>query len=113
MEKWWHERLTEGTLVYGHDVWHSTVTTDDLFDDYIQWCNKLNITRRDTRNIMGVWLRKVCPVGYPKPTREGTGKRRYGYQFPELEVVREHWCRRYGSTAWPKPNTVEEEVEPF
>lgn len=57
--KWWKIRLEEGILQNGQ--WPHMVNVKQLWDDYIHWCDTMNIHRRVTdidmaRRVLAPWL---------------------------------------------------------
>jgi Mesyanzhinovviridae DNA primase len=101
MQEWWLERLQNGRL-------EQTVPCDELVSDYVRACVQYNVSRRGSTIKLGMFLRSVCPAGYPQRVRSPNGIRGYNYVFPPLDELREHWDSLYGDgTTW---TAIEESV---
>lgn len=61
-ERFWHERLSKGTLVDAHKYWKTLVVAEKIYDQYMEFCDSLKIGQgRAGRIAFGVRLRKMCP----------------------------------------------------
>lgn len=61
-ERFWHERLSKGSLVDAHEYWKTLVVAEKLYDQYEEFCDKLKIGQgRAGRVAFGMRLRKMCP----------------------------------------------------
>jgi len=97
MHDWWLWRLEQGTLLDTHDYWEGKVPVNDLIDDYVASLRDFHVNQRGSRIKVGMFLKNVCPDGWPKKTRESSGANRpYYYEFPPLRHCREKWDKLFG-----------------
>ena len=115
IESWWHGRLTDGALLLGQSSYNGTVSTDDLYQDYVMNAKDAGINRRGGSTQLGIFLRNICGEGWPRrkkiltnvtvPTEDGyqieTKKQIRHYIFPSLAMLRSTWDEKYGATDWP------------
>lgn len=58
--KWWKQKLEEGAVGIDNS-WPAEVNQEQLWEDYIRWCDTMKINRRVTptdlqRRVLGPWL---------------------------------------------------------
>lgn len=114
-EEWWFLKLCDSRTLYKAEGWLREASKQEIFDDYIEYAKKLNITRRLSQTALGKFLHRVTPTGYPRSyqkltsvdmmTDGGNMSRRrmrvYYYELPSLDACREIWDQSYGSmTVW-------------
>jgi hypothetical protein len=111
-QQWWIQVLENGAV--GDDSsWQSEVFTEAIFEDYIDYCNTMRITHRQSPTQIGIFLNEYCPgiVGAGKKIRQVeimgedgmTGyvqKRKKFYRMPSLETCRERWEELVGDYEW-------------
>ena len=97
IEKWWYERLSNGTQLGGEastSNWDEWVFTEQLYADYIAFCDRIGTRHRDTPTAMGMTLRKLNQIADKKRIPTGNGKRGWALVFKDLQE-----CRRCFSDA--------------
>lgn len=98
---WWFQKLHDGELLHGHE-W-GCVPFPTLYDDYVTSVQKLGNVRRVSETSFAMVIRKALPAQWPKDSRivpkdapSWNSKRVKHYEFPALEVCREHFERLVG-----------------
>ena len=112
---WWKLRLEEGALLRDQASYECHVKCRDLLEQCAHHLMSYNSNRRGSETQVGLFLRSMCPPGYPKKSREGGGDRQYYYEFPSLLVLRGLWEERQGQPIeWPdQVPQVEQSDMPF
>lgn len=103
-EKFWLEKLISGDIggndtpntdfgrfVSGNEKW-SRVKTSDLYDDYLDFANKLKEQYPLTPTQFGIALKKFCPLMRKKRVTMPDGTRQLYYQPPILEDCRDEFA---------------------
>jgi hypothetical protein len=120
MEGWWYHKLEEGKLMVEHEDWKSTVLSEALTEDYVEYARTFNImSRRGTPTQLGRFLKdKACPW---MQKRQGTGNasigdrvihRPYYFTFPPLKELRDWWDKKFGAVhAWPEVTAMPDKNE--
>ena len=102
-QEWWHYRLKEGALLSHQDEWESTVSCEQLHQDYLLHVRQFQQKYIGNPTRLGRFLSTMCPEDFPVRRRMTSGNSRpYFYIFPELAVCRAHWEELFGPTHWPK-----------
>jgi hypothetical protein len=111
-EAWWYDKLQEGRLLPFHDAWVAEVINHELLADYRMFLRNGGWPMgRSTLQRITKFLRRACPVGWPKSayssgpqTYEGvitTSARPRSYVFPPLDKCRQRWDELMGfKTTW-------------
>ncbi len=101
--KWWKEKLWEGS--FGHDEpWPADVTSDQVFENYIAWCDTQRIMRRLPKITL---TRDVLRPYLGERKRKGDGHVR---PLLPLDKARAAFDEKFGvRTPWPveEPPTSE------
>lgn len=118
-EEWWYDKLAHGQLLGDLDhTWGDRVRRDSLLSNYLTYSQRVGIARRATATALGKFLRRACPPGWPKnaqgveviedySTGDTKRYRPYYYQFPPLQVCRDHWDANFGGPyKWIAPESV-------
>jgi len=104
MHEWWLEKLQA-------DTFETEVPVDELVGDYVRSCVQYNVPRRGSAVKLSMFLRSVCPTGYPRRVRSSKGARRYSLQFPPLHELRVYWDGLYGfQSSWAKEEALGREI---
>ena len=107
IETWWIEKLVSGHLLPGRG-WLIELPVSELVDDYIAEVRRPEASHRGCATAMGRFLQKVCPsIGTSSRkaevvTEAGASciKRVRFYNFPNLEICRMLWDRKFGPMDW-------------
>ena len=100
VQKYWYERLVEGSLRLNNSDdskrhvsdWTGEIYTNDQFDDYLRFAKNLNDRHPLTPQQFGIRLRKMCS-GIKKSRLNIKGSRKYISFFPSLEECRKEFCK--------------------
>jgi phage/plasmid-associated DNA primase len=87
VEKFWFERLMEGTICSDDGDWGEYVVTQNLYDEYIEYCRKIGERFPQTNSQFAKKLRERCPE-IRKRRELVKDNRRYVLYFPPLEECR-------------------------
>ena len=90
-------RFLHHCLVFGHNatdpqafstkrVWLTVVSTEDFYNDYLDWCDRQKITHRMEPRQFGKEVKTA--VGLERTRPWSGGNRQYVYQFPDLGTAR-------------------------
>lgn len=121
-EEWWFRKLRDGRVHEEHESWVRHIQNDALIDDFIEYAEKWNFSRRGNETSLGRFLAKVAPHSEKIQRRttsdvrdrdgrlETKGKRAYFYDFGTLLECRKSWDKIYGKTDWPDPVKLSIEV---
>lgn len=119
--QWWQEKLEEGRLLQNHGDWEKDVQKRMLQNDYVDFCIRAGVLRRQSPVLLGKFLTKVCPAGFPIPHQavadvsvmghmgEELHKRQrtYFYRMPSLGECRAWFDRHFGGPyVWPVEDSV-------
>lgn len=99
-ERWWFGRLQEGRVTsLADDAWPARVTTEDLHQDYLNYCNDLRLhTRRIDRDH---FKKLVLDDVLTKRDRGTKGLRRWTWKLAPLADARRFFDQKKGiETAW-------------
>jgi hypothetical protein len=114
--EWWYTKLMAGSLLQNGDDWMGRVTVDGLHHDYVNYLKDLGLYRRNTKTVLGRFLRKASPLAYPHRRSEvcpdhitGEDRRQSIYLFPSLNSCRGHWDKRFFKGEWVDESVVEKE----
>lgn len=106
-ESWWYNKLVTGAMIENGDQWTQRVPRGQLQFDYVNFLKDLGQQRKNTPTVLGRFLSKVTPAGFPKKKREvmndyitNQEKMLPVYMFPELEACREYWDEHYFKGEW-------------
>ena len=86
VEKFWEDRLYDGSTISDQDVWKNSILCYDLYQDYILFSKKIGNSRPKTMSSFGKNLKNVIPE--IDRQRGTTKKRNYIYILPDLEQCR-------------------------
>lgn len=115
-EQWLFDKLQDGRALPHHTHWHSRVSKDDFYEDYINELKAQGRNFRMGRTAFGKFLNRAMPKPYPVSkqqmtdvaTRDRDGferivrKRVYYYLLPTLQETRAHWDAQFGGPyPWP------------
>lgn len=95
--KFWYEILQRGKF-FDHDLdWANEVYCKKLYEEYVDFCNKLGSRHKKTPSIFGKKLKKLCP-GRDRfqRTMSPDGSRDWYYYFPDLPECRENFEKTIG-----------------
>lgn len=109
-DAWWHVKLVDGEVRDGDGEWKTLVACDQLQDDYINHCRKLNITKRANSTALGILMKQLMPVGFPRKSQRRAKvnvesmdgfqrtvtKRLWFYELPTLQECRDSWTKVHG-----------------
>ena len=115
-EQWWLERLVDGRIAAGASSWETDISKDRVQGDYLAYCERQRIFRRQSPVALGRFLARILPEGYPTTTQRTVDIERqdaYGtvtsvrertafYTFPSLEDCRRAWEDKFGRFRWPE-----------
>jgi phage/plasmid-associated DNA primase len=92
VEKFWYDRLREGTLRKEDDQWKGHVPTEDLYREYIEYAKQIGGHYLLSDSQFGKEVKRLCPqVDKRKPKAEhpscGNGRKNH-YVFPALDECR-------------------------
>lgn len=119
-QEWWYQKLCEGRLNQSHLEWQTTVTKDEVIDDFIDNARRFNVNRRGTATALGRFLMKMVPnldtkqmnANIERVSNEGytfTDKKRcWHYLFPSIEECRKAWELKFGEEDWPEYSITDE-----
>jgi hypothetical protein len=94
VDAWWHGRLSAGTVTSSHVSWVAMAPRDEVYQDYIRYCESVGERRRRSPEEMGIALNKLVPrlsSSRPMMSVDGEQKRVRCYVFPPLDDCREHF----------------------
>ena len=98
VQRWWYQKLNDGSLLATQDEWRTEVPGDPLHEDYAKWIGR---TRdRSTETGLSAALKKLLPKGFPKKRRL---RRVRHWGFPSLKECREHFARNVMKQDIPWP----------
>ena len=86
VEKFWEDRLYDGSTISDQDEWKNSILCYDLYQDYILFSKKIGNSRPKTMSSFGKNLKNVIPE--IERQRGTTKKRNYIYILPDLEQCR-------------------------
>lgn len=90
-EEWWMQCLQECRL--GTEVWHTQPMANEiLWLSYVEHCATVSSYKMVNRYVLGHFLSRVCPDGYPKSGRKRIdGVQARSRQFPPVQLCRASW----------------------
>ena len=92
VQKFWFERLREGTLSRVEPLWKGEIYSDLLYDNYVEFSQKLGEKYRMPASQFGRALRRLCPETQRRrinADRSCGNHRPWALYFPDLERCRE------------------------
>ena len=99
VEKFWEDRLYDGSIISDQNKWKKIVMCSDLHSDYILFSKKIGISRPKSMSQFGKDLKKMIPEIDRK--RGSSEDRNYEYIFPDLEQCRLSFDKiRNAKTNW-------------
>jgi hypothetical protein len=119
--EWWYDKLVHGSLLPEHEgEWKGVATLNSLFHDYSEYLTDLRAFKKNTKTILGKFLKKVnpgaCPhhrlVVWPNEKTGGQSKQ-YVWEFPSLKQVREYWDERFFKGEWPEEQVPTQRGDAF
>jgi hypothetical protein len=132
-DSWWFEKLQRGKLLPEDKGWADRVVKDALYNDYIEFCKRLNVTRRlpphswnnyVRKHLGGEWVKRQENVTFWEKDDRGVKterrERAYVVYIPGLVACREAWDKIHGPRAWgldepiqTGPESVSRSEKPF
>jgi len=93
VEKFWFEKLREGTLRNDENIWSQVVPRKELYDQYLTFCDEIKTRYRLSNAQFSKSLRKLCPYIRQRYLTididsGGNQKQAYHYEFPSIEECR-------------------------
>ncbi len=99
-EQWWFEKLAEGRLFEGDSEWRTQVIRQDLTADYTEFVGRKD---KGTATQLGIRLKKLLPVGFPRTEQRMVEQAVTGYQLrrrcwilPSLKRFSKRPCTTWG-----------------
>jgi len=89
VEKFWFEKLQES-------LWVERVSTDEFYDEYIEYSQKMGLKYPSNKRQFGKELRRLCPTMKRGRPALSDGTRQYEYAFPSLDECREQFEEQVG-----------------
>jgi len=92
IQKFWYERLLQGTLRVSDSEWENNITVESLKSEYKEFIKDLSVSSRYSDEEFGKQLKKLIPGKLEKyrPMVEGS-RRGYHYRMPSLNDCREYF----------------------
>jgi len=87
VEKFWMERLKEGTLAPEHKDWRAEILVNSLYFEFKEFASGLKDRHPATKESFGRNIAKVCPPVHRARVTDGE-KRPWIYRYPTLEECR-------------------------
>ncbi len=121
-ESWWYDKLQDGIILEGQASWPRRVGKDALQADYCEKFKRRGLVARQWKTMMGIFLAKVLPKGYPKTITLATditrdngrlerAPRKY-YAMPTLAESRAAFdAFMRAEHDWPTEEVVEEDEQ--
>ncbi len=95
VEKFWVERLNEGSLSTGQADWNAIIPVDDFYAAYREFAENMRDRHPASKETLAKTIIKLCPeVTKGRPTING--RRTWAYNFPEIEQCREAFEKATG-----------------
>ena len=67
---WWYSKLKDGAILPNQERWDDPVETSKVFDNYTREVGNSEDRYRAMVTQFGIFLKKVCPPGWPKKYAE-------------------------------------------
>lgn len=95
--RFWFERLMDGAQIQKDGEWKEYVLSEDFYNEYTYFCDKINCRYRVSSRSFGKRIRKLCMILVRKKilTQE-YGKRAWALYFDDLDACRTYFERRIG-----------------
>ena len=104
VQKWWFDRLMDGTVCSEDRKWINAVATHMVHEDFVKHSSGIGYSRRSTQTELGAALKKLVP-GLDKKRRGNGQNRHWHYIFPDLAECRAAFDRLMGAkNPWPEDN---------
>lgn len=87
VQAFWFDRLDAGTVLEDANIWPLSKTKKDVYEEYLNYCQKRNLRHKDGQTLFGRKLNKYCP-GLMATRKGTTDYRPMSYQFPALAECR-------------------------
>lgn len=99
VQKFWLEKLVDGSQLPGEDIWSDWVVTTKLYNDFITFCRNTGVKYPPCNRLFGKLLREICPNLKRKllPSDQ-YGKRDWNLGFSPLEDCRKMFEEALGQT---------------
>lgn len=114
-EEWWFSVLMDGRIGLSPLACQEGISNDQIFEAYMLYCADTPAHRRLTRNKLSSYVRRMCPIGWPKPMRrmiDGTVVR--GCFFPAPADCRAAWDKFHRTKMhWPELALTDDGDLPF
>lgn len=89
-EEWWHNKIERGHLLDISLEWEDIVHGTEIYEDYIDYCDKWSIRHRMSQISLGRFLGQVLP-GMVRKQVEINNKRIYVIMVPPYEECKSVW----------------------
>jgi hypothetical protein len=101
VQNWWFERLMDGHITSDEARWKPDIRTETLYEDYINFSEKIGVKRRANQIAFGKELKTIIP--HFERCRITKGKHRYwAYRIPSLDACRRQFdLLTKGEHDWP------------
>jgi len=101
VQKFWLEKLRDGRLQESDSDWSELVLSENLYDQYVEFCKNVGVRHRKIDRQFGKELRDLCPElerRNIKSMSHGAEDyvRKWHYQFQPLEICRNFFEQRCG-----------------
>lgn len=102
VQKWWFDRLMDGTVLSKDSNWVNEVETHLVQEDYRSHSAAIGCSRKSTETELGAALSKLVP-GLQRKRRTNGQNRHWCYVFPNLIECRAAFDRHMGAkNPWPE-----------
>ena len=91
VRKFWYERLNRGTLRESDSEWMKVIPTEQLYEGYLRFADKIGGRHQLTPTEFGKEIRKLCPRVIKQKMQSGhhyDNGRKNHYVFPALDECR-------------------------
>lgn len=106
---WWQEKLDNGRLLNTDKTWATHVVRAALHADYIEYCQRLSISRRLYPNWFSNRLRKMCPSIQKAARRMGQPRE---WALPVLSVARNDFEKFLKSkVSWDDAEVLDDQTD--
>ena len=95
VQKFWFDKLKDGTLDQFDDKWKAKVKSENLFNQYLEFAGKIGDRFKLNNVQFGKEIKDLCPeVVRKKLKSEYPNERAWYYCFPKLEECRKTFEER-------------------
>jgi hypothetical protein len=91
--QWWYEKMESGQLLKTEEGWPESVSRFDLHEDLLKFAEQINLSRRASETILGMYLKEMLPwLRSERRFVAGDAKRARVWVLPPLEDCRKHFA---------------------